>query len=139
MFTVIPNALRADRSGERFLYMTLPLLVAMTAFILVACTTSVAPRYVAMMLMVSGIDTGYVIVLAWIANTITRPAAKRAATLTLINGLPSAASIYVPNMSGGAPRYITAFSDKLYSVSRHHHGSASWHNAGAAEQQIRLG
>ncbi|KAI7657534.1 MFS transporter [Hortaea werneckii] len=110
MITAFLNALHADKSGERFLHITLPLLVAMAAFILAACTTAVAPRYVAMMLMVPGIYTGYVIVLAWISNTIPRPPAKRAAALALINAVSNAASIYASYMYGGAPRYITAFS-----------------------------
>lgn len=47
------NALHADRTGERYLHIALPLCVAVAAFILAVTTSSLAPRYVAMMLMVS--------------------------------------------------------------------------------------
>ena len=63
MITAFLNALSTNRGGERFLHITLPLLAAKMALILAACTTSVAPGYVAMMLLVSGIYTHYVIVL----------------------------------------------------------------------------
>lgn len=46
------NALHADRTGERYLHIVLPLCVSVAAFILAVTTTSLAPRYVAMMLMV---------------------------------------------------------------------------------------
>lgn len=47
------NALHADRTGERYLHVVIPLCFAVVAFILAATTSSLAPRYVAMMLMVS--------------------------------------------------------------------------------------
>lgn len=47
------NALHADRTGERYLHVVLPLCVAVAAFILAASTTSLAARYAAMMLMVN--------------------------------------------------------------------------------------
>lgn len=110
MITAFLNALHADKTGERFLHVSIPLLVAIVAFILAAATTSMAPRYVAMMLMVPGVYTGYVIVLAWISNTIARPPAKRAAALALINAVSNASQIYASYMYSGAPRYIIAFS-----------------------------
>ena len=59
VFCAFGNALHADKTGERFLHITLPLLVGIAAFVLAAATTSVAPRYVAMMLMVPGVYTSY--------------------------------------------------------------------------------
>lgn len=47
------NALHADRTGERFWHIILPLWVAVAAFILGAATMNTAARYVSMMLMVS--------------------------------------------------------------------------------------
>jgi MFS family permease len=47
------NSWHADRTGERFYHIVLPLVLAIAAFILAACTTAMAPRYVSMMLMVS--------------------------------------------------------------------------------------
>lgn len=112
VITAFLNALHADRTGERFFHITIPLLFAVAAFILAAATTSTAPRYVAMMLMVPGVYTGYVVALAWISNTIPRPPAKRAAALAGINAISNASSIYASYMypSSAGPRYVVAMS-----------------------------
>jgi hypothetical protein len=87
-----------DRTGERFFHITLPLCFAVFAFILAAATTKTAPRYVAMMLMVPGVYTGYVVALAWISNSLPRPPAKRAAALAFINAISNTSSIYASYM-----------------------------------------
>jgi hypothetical protein len=46
------------------------------------------------MLMVPSVYTGYVVVLAWISNTLPRPPAKRAAALAAINAVSNTSSIY---------------------------------------------
>lgn len=63
VITTYANAWHADRTGERFLHIVLPLCVGVAAFILCAATSSTAPRYFAMMLMVPGVYTGYVVAL----------------------------------------------------------------------------
>lgn len=57
VITALLNAWHADKTGERYLHVVLPLCVGMISFILAAATTSTAPRYVAMMLMVPGVYT----------------------------------------------------------------------------------
>ncbi|KAB8527809.1 hypothetical protein FH972_025460 [Carpinus fangiana] len=106
------NAWHADRSGERFLHITLPLVVSVAAFIIAAATTSLAPRYVAMMLMPASFYAGYVVALAWISNSLPRPPAKRAAALAVINAISNATSIYASYMYVDklGPRYIAAMS-----------------------------
>ncbi|KAF2466402.1 pantothenate transporter liz1 [Lindgomyces ingoldianus] len=98
VITTYLNAWHADRTGERFLHISLPLCVGVAAFILAAATHSTAPRYVAMMLMVPGVYTGYVVALAWISNSLPRPAAKRAAALAFINAISNTSSIYASYM-----------------------------------------
>ncbi|CCT61143.1 hypothetical protein IAQ61_005038 [Plenodomus lingam] len=98
VITTFANAWHADRTGERFFHIVLPLCVGVAAFILAAATTSIAPRYVAMMLMVPGVYTGYVVALAWISNSIPRPPAKRAAALAFINAVSNTSSIYASYM-----------------------------------------
>ncbi|KAI0012341.1 major facilitator superfamily domain-containing protein [Xylariaceae sp. FL0662B] len=112
VITTFINAWHADRTGERFWHITLPLCVALAAFILAAATTSLAPRYVAMMLMVPGIYCAFVVALAWISNTLPRPPAKRAAALAFINCVSNASSIYASYMYEDrmAPRYVVAMS-----------------------------
>lgn len=70
------NSWHADKTGERYFHITLPLYFAIVAFIIAATTTTTGPRYFAMMLMPSGIYPGYVVALGWISNTLPRPPAK---------------------------------------------------------------
>ncbi|KAJ5819061.1 hypothetical protein N7474_004652 [Penicillium riverlandense] len=106
------NAWHADRTGERYWHVTLPLYLSVVAFIIAATTTSVAPRYVSMMLMVPSFYAGYVVALGWISNTLPRPAAKRAAALAAINCVSNASSIYASYMypDSDAPRFVPAMS-----------------------------
>ncbi|KAI8959315.1 major facilitator superfamily domain-containing protein [Daldinia sp. FL1419] len=112
VITTFINAWHADRTGERYWHIMLPLTVAMAAFILAAATTSLAPRYVAMMLMVPGVYCAFVVALAWISNTLPRPPAKRAAALAFINAVSNSSSIYASYMYEDrmAPRYVIAMS-----------------------------
>lgn len=101
------NAWHADRTGERYFHVTLPLYVSVAAFIIAAATTSTAPRYLSMMLMVPSFYSGYVVALGWISNTLPRPASKRAAALAAINCVSNASSIYASYMypNSHAPRF----------------------------------
>lgn len=70
------NAWHADKTGERYFHITLPLYFVVVAFIIAASTTTTGPRYFAMMLMPAGVYAGYVVALGWISNTLPRPPAK---------------------------------------------------------------
>lgn len=112
VITSFANAWHADKTGERYWHVILPLFVNVIANIIAATTTTLGPRYLSMMLMVPGVYTGYVVALAWISNTLPRPPAKRAAALAFINAVSNTSSIYAsymyPNSAG--PRYIIAMS-----------------------------
>ncbi|KAL2006869.1 hypothetical protein VTN00DRAFT_9537 [Thermoascus crustaceus] len=112
VITTFVNARHADRTGERYLHITLPLYVSVAAFIVAAATTGTAPRYLSMMLMVPGVYTGYVVALGWISNTLPRPPAKRAAAIAAINAVSNASSIYASYMypRSAGPRYVVAMS-----------------------------
>ncbi|KAL8638384.1 MAG: hypothetical protein Q9228_004464, partial [Teloschistes exilis] len=107
VITTFLNSWHADKTGERYLHITLPLYFAVVAFIIAAATIKTAPRYLAMMLMIPGVYTGYVVALAWISNTLPRPPAKRAAALAAINAVSNASSIYASYMypESAGPRY----------------------------------
>lgn len=64
-----------------------------------------------MMLMPASFYAGYVVVLAWISNSLPRPPAKRAAALALINAVSNSTSIYASYMyaTNFAPLYHIAF------------------------------
>ena len=103
---------RPDRTGERFFHITVPLCFAVFAYILAACTTKIGPRYFAMMLMVPGVYSGYVVALHWISNSLPRPPAKRAVALAFINAISNCSSIYASYMylPSASPRYVVAMS-----------------------------
>ncbi|KAJ5286598.1 hypothetical protein N7478_002284 [Penicillium angulare] len=104
------NAWHADRTGERYFHITLPLYISVAAFIIAASTTGTGPRYLSMMLMVPSFYSGYVVALGWISNTLPRPAAKRAAAIALINAISNSSSIYASYMypDSDAPRFVPA-------------------------------
>ncbi|KAL2023161.1 hypothetical protein VTK56DRAFT_3767 [Thermocarpiscus australiensis] len=104
------NATHADKTGERYWHVTVPLWVAIVAFIIAATTTSIAPRYLSMMLMVPSVYSGFVVALAWISNTMPRPPAKRAAALAFINAVSNCSSIYASYMypASADPHYTVA-------------------------------
>ncbi|KAJ5919165.1 hypothetical protein N7466_010108 [Penicillium verhagenii] len=109
---VLINAWHADRTGERYLHMCLPPIIAIVSFVLAMAGNNFAARYVAMCIMLSGIYSSYVVALGYISNILPRPAAKRAAALALINCLSNVCQIYTPYLypDSAAPRYVTAFS-----------------------------
>jgi hypothetical protein len=112
VITTFCNSLHADKTGERYFHITIPLVFGVASFIIAATTTTTAPRYLAMMLMVPSVYSGYVVSLAWISNTLPRPPAKRAAAIAAINAFSNASSIWTayayPTSDG--PRYIGAMS-----------------------------
>lgn len=111
VITTFLNAWHADKTGERFWHIVLPLCVGVFAFILAAATHTTGPRYASMMLMVPGVYTGYVVALAWISNSMPRPPAKRAAALAFINAISNTSSIYAsymyPQPKSGAQPNLT--------------------------------
>lgn len=46
------NATHADKTGERYWHVTIPMCVAIVAYIIAATTSHIVPRYISMMLMV---------------------------------------------------------------------------------------
>ena len=110
VITVLINAFHADRTGERFFHISIPLCFGVVGFVIAASTTSFAPRYFAMMLMPAGTYTAYIVGFAWMSNTIPRPPAKRAAALGIINAVSNMTSIYASFMyqDSAAPRFVAA-------------------------------
>ncbi|RDW87955.1 hypothetical protein BP5796_03649 [Coleophoma crateriformis] len=106
------NAWHADRTGERYFHITIPLYITMAAFIIAVATTNTAARYFAMVIMVPSFYCSFILVLTWISNTLPRPPAKRAAALAGINAVSNTASIYASYMypTSAAPRYVVAMS-----------------------------
>ncbi|KAF5313900.1 hypothetical protein D9619_013007 [Psilocybe cf. subviscida] len=80
------NAWHADKSGERFFHISGWWWSVVLGFIVSLSTTSTPARYISLFLMALGY-VGSGITLTWVANTIPRPPAKRAAAIGIVNGL----------------------------------------------------
>ena len=111
VITSFCNAWHADKTGERYFHITLPLYFALIAFIIAATTTSIGPRYFAMMLMPAGVYAGFVVALGWISNTLPRPPAKviyiSHPHKSCTNTQPSALLLSQPSMlSRTLPQYM---------------------------------
>lgn len=106
------NSWHADRTGERYWHVTWSAYLAVVAFVIAAATTSTAPRYLSMMLMIPGVYTGFIAALGWISNVIPRPPAKRAAAMAMITAFGNTSQIFSSYMyqSSMGPRYIIAMS-----------------------------
>ncbi|KAF3926169.1 hypothetical protein ABW21_db0204497 [Orbilia brochopaga] len=107
---VLANAWHADKTGERYWHIAIPLCVSVAAFVVAAATLNTAARYAAMMFMPASVYGGYVCALSWISSTLPRPVAKRAAALAAINAASNASSIWTAYMytKSSAPRYAIA-------------------------------
>lgn len=102
----------ADRTGERYWHTVSPLATALVGFVVSCAATGIGPRYFGAMIMLPGIYTSFNMGIVWTANTIYRPAAKRAAAVAFNNAMATICSIYgsylYPN--GAEPRFVLAFS-----------------------------
>ncbi|KAI9651247.1 hypothetical protein NHQ30_001285 [Ciborinia camelliae] len=68
VLAILGNAWHADATGERYLHIALPPVLAFISFAIAAATSKFAPRYLAMCLMVGANYSGYVVALSWISN-----------------------------------------------------------------------
>jgi MFS family permease len=101
----------ADKTGERFWHVVLPLVVALISFIISCATLNTGARYFAMMIMIPSIYCSFTSILTWCANCTPRPPAKRAVAIALMNCISNSTSIWNAYLypSSDAPRYLTAF------------------------------
>ncbi|KAI0321484.1 MFS general substrate transporter [Amylostereum chailletii] len=79
------SAWHADKSGERYLHITVPWWGVVLAYIIGLSTMSIGGRYVALFLMAVGYS-GFALTLVWVSNVVPRPPAKRAAAIGIVNG-----------------------------------------------------
>ncbi|KAL9103860.1 MAG: hypothetical protein Q9163_001138 [Psora crenata] len=84
VITTFINSWHADRTGERYFHITVPLYFSVIAFVVAATTTAVGPR----------------------------PPAKRAAALAAINAISNTSSIYASYLypASAGPRFLVAMS-----------------------------
>ncbi|OXV08925.1 hypothetical protein Egran_03312 [Elaphomyces granulatus] len=94
IYSMAHNTL-SDHFGNRFWFLFYPVPITIVGFIIFMTTNSFASRYFSLFLMtfVSAMNST---LFSWVASSIPRPPAKRAAAYALINSLGNSASIWTP-------------------------------------------
>ncbi|KAK9473262.1 major facilitator superfamily domain-containing protein [Dipodascopsis tothii] len=102
----------SGRKNERTWHITVATAVVIGGFILCAATTSIAPRYVGMVIFVSFSSGVNDIILSWAASTMAQTPEKKAISLSVINTIAQIGNIYTPYLwpSSSAPRYTLGMS-----------------------------
>ncbi|KAF8587872.1 MFS general substrate transporter [Ramaria rubella] len=100
----------SDKTGERFFHIAIPNFLGLVGFVIAISTMSLPARYISLFLMALS-SAGYIVFVTWISNIITRPPAKRAAAIAIVNAFSQSAGIpgsYIfPAMWG--PSYKNSF------------------------------
>ncbi len=87
-------AFTADRTGDRRWHVAGALGVGCTCAVVCAAVQSPIVRYVMLCFVAAGIWTALPLILAWITQTISLPAEKRAICLAMINAVGNLSSVY---------------------------------------------
>ncbi|KAF8165390.1 MFS general substrate transporter [Crassisporium funariophilum] len=74
----------SDKVGERFYHIVGSFAVGILGFVIAISTMNTAARYISLFLMAQSY-AGFVVLYAWMSNSLPRPASKRAVALALIN------------------------------------------------------
>ncbi|PFH46169.1 hypothetical protein AMATHDRAFT_77797 [Amanita thiersii Skay4041] len=82
----------SDKVGERFYHIIVSFGLGIVGFIISIATMNTAARYVSMFLMAQSYS-GFVVLYAWMSNSIPRPPSKRAVALALINAFSQLGNI----------------------------------------------
>lgn len=104
-------ARHADKTGERFYHVVIPMVVSLVSFIISVSTLNTGARYFAMVMMVPSLYCSFTTILSWMSNSVPRPPLKRAIAISLMNCLSNSASIWNAYLysESDAPRYSSAF------------------------------
>jgi Na+/melibiose symporter-like transporter len=85
----------ADRMGRRFWFFVYPIPITIVGFAIFMTVDSFGPRYFSFFLMnITFAQNG--VLYSWIASSLPRPPAKRAAAYGIINMIANSASIWTP-------------------------------------------
>ncbi|KAF2756162.1 MFS general substrate transporter [Pseudovirgaria hyperparasitica] len=98
----------SGKTGDRSLHIILLMMVSFVGNVIATATTNVPARFFAMFLMPMGAVAAYQVILAWVANSFSRPLVKRSACISFANMIGNTANIYGPYMypKTDSPRYI---------------------------------
>lgn len=103
------NSVHSDATMERWKHVIISPILAITGYIMGIATTSTAPRYVAMFLMLQ-VFTSYSLIFTWAATNFPRPPIKRAAAIAIMNTGSNLPNVFTPFLFyGNQPRFFTGF------------------------------
>ncbi|KAG7531750.1 hypothetical protein FFLO_04119 [Filobasidium floriforme] len=109
-FASLGVAVSSSKLEERGLHIAIPMLISTLGNILVIALpdTNIAGRYTAMFMLTMGSYCAFNLSFSWLTATIPRPRIKRAAALSLVNGLANARMPLSPYffLDSDAPKYI---------------------------------
>jgi hypothetical protein len=109
VFWSLAHGIFSDKLANRFWFFIYPVPLVITGALVFMFTDGFGPRYFSLFLL-NAIFVMNGTIYAWIANSIPRPPAKRAAALAFINSVGNGASIWTPftYSSKDAPYYREA-------------------------------
>ncbi|OJA14669.1 hypothetical protein AZE42_02413 [Rhizopogon vesiculosus] len=82
----------SDQAGERFGHIAISLVVGIAGFLMAMGTMSTAVRYLSLFLMAQSY-AAFIVLWAWVSNSISRPQSKKAVALAFINAFSSVGNI----------------------------------------------
>ena len=96
-------------TNDRSIHMTCLMLLALIGNVIVVSTNPIPARFVGLFLMPMGVNSAFIPVVTWGANSFPRPFVKRSSVVALLSTVANTASIdgnyMYPNSD--APRYIS--------------------------------
>jgi hypothetical protein len=95
VFYSIAHNLLSDYLGNRFWFLVYPIPVTIVGFITFMSTSSFGPRYFSLFLM-SFVFAMVGTIYSWVASSVSRPPAKRAAAIAFINSIGTFSGIWTP-------------------------------------------
>ncbi|OGE47625.1 hypothetical protein PENARI_c040G01596 [Penicillium arizonense] len=109
VIAMILNGFHSDKKQERCFHIIYPMVICLVANIIAISTLNTAARYVAMMLMPGSFYSAAIVVLSWVAGTLSQPSIKRASAIAMINAVCNTPNIWASYLYYSPPRYLTAF------------------------------
>lgn len=109
ILVMLANGFHSDRTQERFFHIVCPLCVTLAANIIAVSTTNIAARYTAIMFLPGSFYGAAVVVLSWIAGSLSQPPIKRAAAIAFINAMCNTPNVWGSYLYYSPPRFIAAF------------------------------
>lgn len=104
-------ARHADKTGERYFHVVIPLAISLVSFIISVATVNIGARYFAMCIMIPSLYCAFTTILSWMSNCVPRPPMKRAIAIAIMNCIGNSTSIWNSYLypSSAAPKYLVAF------------------------------